>query len=311
MEYLEIGGLRCSKLVLGNMRIADKPKQNIERLIDAAVSIGVNMFDHADIYGGGACEAHYGSIFKTSPSLRDKLIIQSKCGICGGYYDLSYNHIVDSVNGSLSRLNTDRLDILLLHRPDTLMRPQEIARAFDYLEQSGKVHAFGVSNFSVRQIQLLRTCVKQNICVNQMQLSPCYCPIIDFGINVNTANASDRDGGVLEYSRLHNITIQTYGTMQCTFTDETGYFYSGAFNTVTARKKYFSLNFLLEGLAQKYAVSPEAVTVAWILKHPAAMQAVVGTTLDKHMLLYEGCCEIPLTRYEWYKIYEAAGHTLP
>lgn len=313
MDHIDIGGIRASRLALGCMRIADKPLENIERLIDKALEIGISLFDHADIYGGGKCEQLYGEIIKASPSLRDRMVIQTKCGIMSGRYDLGYDHITECVEGSLKRLNTDRIDILLLHRPDTLMRPEQIARAFDRLERDGKVLRFGVSNFSAMQIEYLQSQIHQKLWINQMQLSPAFCPMIDAGINVNTASpaAVDRDGGLLEYCRMHGITIQTYGTMQCAFTDETGYFYSGAFTTETAHKKYFSLNFCLEGLAQKYNTTPEAVAIAWVLHHPANMQAIVGTTLDKHLEAFRGCCDVPLDDREWYEIYRAAGHTLP
>lgn len=313
MDYIDIGGIRMSRLALGCMRIADKPLVNIERLVDTALEIGINTFDHADIYGGGACERIYGTLIKNSPSLREKLVLQTKCGIRGGWYDLSYEHIIRSVDGSLERLNTEYIDVLLLHRPDTLYEPEQVARAFDELEKSGKVRVFGVSNFSARQIDCLQSTVNQKLYINQLQMSPTYCPIIDCGINVNTSDdsACDRDGGALDYCRKNKITIQTYGTMQCSFTDDTGYRYSGAFTTETAQKKYFSLNFMLGGLAQKYDTTPEAAAVAWTLRHPAKMQAIVGTTLDKRLVAYKDCCDVPLTNYEWYKIYEAAGHKLP
>lgn len=311
MKYTDIGGIRASRLCLGNMRIADKPIENIERLVNVALDMGVNMFDHADIYGGGTCESMYGELIKRTPSLRKRMVIQTKCGICAGRYDLSYNHIVQSVNGSLARLRTDYIDVLLLHRPDTLMRAEQIARAFDELEKSGKVRVFGVSNFSAQQIDYLQQSLNQKLYFNQLQLSPTYCPIIDYGINVNTPVACDVSGGALEYCRKNGVTIQTYGTMQCSFTDDTGYFYSGAFNTEHADKKYFALNFMLGGLAQKYGVTSEAVAVAWVLHHPAGMQAIIGTTLDKRLALYKDCCEVPLTDTEWYDIYKAAGHSLP
>ncbi len=313
MKYIDVGGIKASKLALGCMRIADKPIENIARLVSAALDIGINLFDHADIYGGGKCEQLYGELIKNRPSLRERMVLQTKCGIMSGRYNLGYNHIIESVEGSLKRLNTDRIDILLLHRPDTLMRPEEIARAFDRLERDGKVLRFGVSNFSVMQTEYLQSVVNQKLYVNQMQLSPAFCPIIDAGINVNTSSpaAVDRDGGLLEYCRMRGITIQTYGTMQCEFTDESGYFYSGAFTTDAAKKKYFALNFCIDGLAQKYNTTKEAVAVAWILHHPANMQAVIGTTLDRHLTDYKDCCEVPLDDREWYEIYRAAGHTLP
>lgn len=312
MKYIDVGGIQASRLALGCMRIADKPRAQIERLIRTALDLGVNMFDHADIYGGGTCERIYGEILKSSPSLRERMVIQTKCGIRGGRYDLSYSHITESVNGALSRLNVDYIDVLLLHRPDTLMRPEEIARAFDALEKSGKVRAFGVSNFSAHQIDYLQAFVNQKLCVNQLQLSATHCPIIDSGINVNTYNdgATDRDGGTLEYCRKNNVTIQTYGTVQCEFTDASGTFV-GAITSEGAKRKYFSLNFMLEGLAQKYGTTADAVAVAWVLHHPAEMQAIVGTTSEARLAAYKDCCEVPLTDREWYDIYKAAGHTLP
>ena len=300
-----------SLLVLGSMRIADKPLSDTDGLVRLAIDMGINTFDHADIYGGGACESIYGQILKSDAGLRQKMIIQTKCGIRGGWYDLSGEHITESVNASLKRLNTDYIDILLLHRPDTLMRPESISKAFDELEKSGKVRVFGVSNFSASQIDYLQSALSQKLYVNQIQMSAAYCPVIDSGINANMNGEYCAADGILEYCRKNDITVQTYGTMQCSFTDESGYFYSGAFNTQHAKKKYFALNFMLDGLAQKYNTTPEAVAIAWVLHHPASMQAVIGTTLYKHLQLYRGCCEVPLTDYEWYKIYESAGHRLP
>lgn len=312
MKYKDIGGINVSRLALGCMRIADKPIENIRRLVSTALDIGINLFDHADIYGGGSCESLFGTLIKETPSLRDKMVLQTKCGIRGGWYDLSYKHITEAVNGSLSRLNTDSIDVLLLHRPDTLMRPEEIARAFDELSSSGKVKIFGVSNFSAQQVDYLQSIVKQKLYINQLQLSPTYCPIIDCGLNVNTPSpATAGVGGVLEYSRKTGMTIQTYGTMQCSFTDETGYAYSGTFTTEHANKKYFALNFMLGGMAQKLGTTPEAVAVAWVLHHPADMQAVIGTTLDKRLINYKDCCEIDISDYEWYELYKSAGHSLP
>ncbi len=311
MDYIDIGEIKTSRLALGCMRISDKPIKNVERLISVALDIGINLFDHADIYGGGSCEAIYGKIIKSEPSLRDRMVIQTKCGICSGRYDLSADHIVESVEGSLTRLNTDRIDILLLHRPDTLMRPEQIARAFDRLERDGKVRAFGVSNFSARQIEFLQANIHQKLWVNQMQLSPVYCPIIDSGINVDRPQEYCGADGLLEYCRTNGVTLQTYGTMQCEFTEDSGYVYCGAFTAEPARSRYFALNFRLQGLAEKYGATPEAVAIAWILHHPANMQAIIGTTLDEHLLAYKGCCDVKLTDCEWYEIYKSAGHNLP
>lgn len=312
MEYIDLYGIKASRLVLGLMRIADMPASDVERLVLAAGDIGINMLDLADIYGGGKCESLIGEVFKNVTGLRDRTVLQTKCGIKSGCYDLGYKHIIGSVDAALKRMNTDRIDVLLLHRPDTLMRPEEIARAFDELYRLGKVREFGVSNFSAMQTELLQRTVKQKLIIDQMQLSPTYCPMIESGINVNTRGdeAFDRDGGLLEYTRLNGITVQTYGTMQCAFEDADGYF-SGSFMSERGRRKYFSLDYTLGGLAQKYSTQKEAVAVKWILHHPANMQAVIGTTNLKHLNAFGGCCEIPLTNKEWYDIYLAAGHKLP
>lgn len=310
MDYSVIGGITQSRLALGCMRIADKPIENTDRLVRAALDIGVNVLDNADIYGGGTCEEIIGKLFASDKTLRDKIVLQTKCGIRGGWYDSSYEHIIESVERSLKRLNTDRIDVLLLHRPDALMRPERIARAFDELHSSGKVLAFGVSNYSAQQIDFLQSYVNQRLCVNQLQLSAAYCPVIDYGINVNTQNAVDRDGGVMEYCRKNGITIQTYGTMQYAPEDGNG-LYGGVFTSESGKEKFFALNFTLEGLAKKYDTTVDAVAVAWVLHHPANMQAIVGTTSDWRIRKYKDCCDVPLTDYEWYKIYESAGHKLP
>lgn len=313
MEYIDIYGIPMSRLVLGCMRISDMTIESVERLVNTALDIGINMFDHADIYGGGKCESIYGELFKRDKSLRDKIVLQTKCGIRNKWYDLSKKHILESVDGALNRLNTDRIDVLLLHRPDALMRGEEVAEAFRLLEESGKVRIFGVSNFSPSQIDYLQDAVHQKLLFNQLQLSPAFCPLITSGMTVNTglSEACDRTDGALWYCRKNNITIQTYGTMQCSFTDESGFTYYGAFTTDAAKKKYFALNFMLEGLAQKYNTTVDAVALSWILRHPAKMQAIVGTTNINRVKGYKDCCEVPLTEYEWYKIYESAGHPIP
>ncbi|MCM1368072.1 MAG: aldo/keto reductase [Roseburia sp.] len=300
MKYREIGGIKVSRLALGAMRIADKPLANIERLVNTALEIGINTFDHADVYGGGACERMFGALFKNSPSLRNKTVLQTKCGLRGEMRELSYDSIINAVNGSLSRLCTDRIDILILHCFDELAHPQEIARAFDELEKSGKVRAFGVCDHSARQIEYLQRYINQKLCVNQMPI----------GLTHARALRSDRspEADTFTFCRDRMIAVQTYGTMQCSFTDETGYFYSGAFTTQTAQKKYFSLLALLDGMAQKYGVTRESAAVAWILKHPSDMQAIVGTTLDTRLAAYKDCCDVPMTNYEWYKIAELSSN---
>lgn len=287
-----------SRVALGAMRIADKPLANIERLVNTALEIGINTFDHADSYGGGAYESMYGALIAKSPSLRGKMVLQTKCGLRGGWRDLSYEHIINAVNGSLSRLRTDRIDVLILHCFDELARPQEIARAFDELEKSGKVRAFGVCDYSARQIEYLQSHLNQTLCVNQMPIGLTHAKALCDGFSP--------EADAFDHCRKNGITVQSYGTMQCSFTDETGYYYSGAFITKTAQKKYFSLLALLDGMAQKYGVPRESVALAWLLKHPSGIQPIIGTSLDKRLVKYKECCNVPMTNYEWYKIAEQA-----
>ena len=303
MEKVNLGcsGIMASRVVLGNMRINAMSKKEVAELIHTAISSGINMFDHADIYGGGICEELYGGLI--TPSLREKVIIQTKCGIRKGYYDFSKEHILESVDGSLKRLQMEYIDILLLHRPDALMEPEEVADAFNQLSNSGKVRAFGVSNFNPTQIELLQRACNQKIIVNQMQFGPAHTPMIDRGINVNTmdARACDRDGGILDYCQLHNITMQTWSPFQY-----------GAFEGLFIHSpKYEKLNEVIDRLAEQYGVTNSAIVTAWILRHPAKMQMIAGTTsVNRIKEMAEGA-EITLTRPEWYEIYRAAGNPIP
>lgn len=303
MYNIEFGksGLQVPTIAVGCMRISDMNEQEISAFIDTALENGANFFDHADIYSDGKCETVFGKAI--SSSMREKVIIQTKCGIRPGRFDFSYEHIIDSVNGSLKRLDTDYIDVLLLHRPDALMEPEEVAKAFDELKSSGKVRHFGVSNQNPYQIQLLQSCLDMPVCANQLQLSIMHAPMIQSGINVNMYNESgvNRDGGVLDFCRLNKITIQPWSPMQYGF-------FEGCF---IDNEKFPELNKALETIGEKYGASKTSIAFAWILRHPAKMQPVTGTTNLTRLTDCIKASKIKLTREEWYEIYRAAGNKLP
>ncbi len=304
MYKIELGksGLAVPTVAVGCMRIGDMKEKEIRAFIDTAMEKGANFFDHADIYGGGKCEEVFGKAVPAS--LREKMIIQTKCGIVPGkMFDFSYEHIMSSVEGSLKRLGTDYIDVLLLHRPDALMEPEEVARAFSELKATGKVRHFGVSNQNPYQMELLQSQLDMPLCANQLQFGIMHAPMIQSGINVNMYNESgvNRDGGVLDYCRLNKITIQPWSPMQYGF-------FEGCFIN---NRKFPKLNKKLREVAEKYGVSETAIAFAWILRHPAKMMPVTGTT---NLTRLSDCLDatgIKLTREEWYEIYKAAGNVLP
>lgn len=303
MYNIELGrsGLNVPTVAVGCMRISDMKEKEVSAFVDTALSKGANFFDHADIYGGGKSEEVFGKAIAALN--REDLIIQTKCGIRKGMFDFSYEHIVSSVEGSLKRLKTDYIDVLLLHRPDALMEPEEVARAFDELRFSGKVRHFGVSNQNPGQMQLLQAYLDMPICTNQLQFSIMHAPMIQSGINVNMYNdsATNRDGGVLDYCRLNKITIQPWSPMQYGF-------FEGCF---VDNRKFPKLNKTLESIGKEYGVSKTTVAFAWILRHPAKMQPVTGTTNLTRLTDCIKASEISLTREQWYEIYRAAGNILP
>lgn len=294
-------GLKVPAVAVGCMRISNMNEKEVSAFIDTALENGANFFDHADIYGGGKSEEVFGKA--VSPSMRDNIIIQTKCGIRQGMFDFSYEHIVNSVEGSLKRLGTDYIDVLLLHRPDALMEPEEVAKAFSHLKESGKVRNFGVSNQNPYQMQLLQSCMDMPLCANQLQFSIMHAPMIQSGINVNMYNESavNRDGGVLDFCRLNKITIQPWSPMQFGF-------FKGCF---VDNEQFPELNGVLEKIGEKYGVSKTSVAIAWILRHPAKMQPVTGTTNLQRLKDSLCATDYTLTREEWYEIYRAAGNILP
>lgn len=303
MYKIELGksGLQVPTIAVGCMRISDMNEKQVSEFIDTSLEHGANFFDHADIYGGGKSEEVFGKAI--SKSMRENIFIQTKCGIRPGQFDFSYDHIVNSVDGSLKRLGTDYIDVLLLHRPDALMEPEEIARAFSYLKETGKVRHFGVSNQTPYQMQLLQNALDMPLCANQLQFGIMHTPMIDSGINMNMYNESgvNRDGGALDYCRLNKITIQPWSPMQYGF-------FEGCF---IDNEKFPELNKTLEQISDKYSVSKTTMAFSWILRHPAKMQPVTGTTNITRLTDCLKASEIQITREEWYEIYRAAGNILP
>ena len=308
MRYITLGqdDKELSEIVLGMMRIEDKSVKEVEELVETALSVGINAFDLADIYGRGRCEELLGLVLKNRPDLREKMWIQSKCGIRieeFTYFDFSKDYIIKSVDGILQRLKIDHLDSLLLHRPDALMESDQVAEAFDLLYKQGKVRNFGVSNQNPMMMELLKKDVKQPLAVNQLQLSAAFTPGFESGFHVNMedSQAAMRDGSIFEYCKLHDVVIQAWSVLQF------GYF-KGNF---VGNEKFQALNQVLDRLAIKYGVTSSTIAISWILRYPAKMQAVVGTTNPKHMREVSQAANFSLTRKEWYEIYLAAGNNLP
>lgn len=308
MRYITLGqdDKELSEIVLGMMRIKDKSVKEVEELVETALSVGINAFDLADIYGRGRCEELLGLVLKNRPDLREKMWIQSKCGIRieeFTYFDFSKDYIIKSVDGILQRLKIDHLDSLLLHRPDVLMESDQVAEAFDLLYKQGKVRNFGVSNQNPMMMELLKKDVKQPLAVNQLQLSAAFTPGFESGFHVNMedSQAAMRDGSIFEYCQLHDVVIQAWSVLQF------GYF-KGNF---VGNEKFQALNQVLDRLAIKYGVTSSTIAISWILRYPAKMQAVVGTTNPKHLREVSQAANFSLTRKEWYEIYLAAGNNLP
>lgn len=305
MKSIQLGtsSLSVPTLAIGCMRLTSLSTTEAEKFIRTSMELDVNFFDHADIYGSGQCETLFAEAIQMNSTIREQMIIQSKCGIRPGMFDFSKEHILSSVDGILKRLNTDYLDVLLLHRPDALVEPEEVAEAFDYLEQSGKVNHFGVSNQNPMQIELLKKYVKQPLVANQLQLSITNATMITNGLNVNMLNESavNRDGSILDYCRLHDITIQPWSPFQYGF-------FEGVFLN---NDKFPELNKKIDEIATKYNVENTTIAVAWLLRHPANMQPIIGTMNLDRLKACVKATEIQLTREEWYSILIAAGNILP
>lgn len=306
MRTMRLGtsNLQVPVIAVGCMRITRLSKPEAERFVQASIEVGATFFDHADKYGDGACEERFADAIHMSSAVREKVILQSKCGIRDGIaFDFSKAHILAAVDGSLKRLKTDYLDVLLLHRPDALVEPEEVAEAFDILQNSGKVRNFGVSNQNPMQIQLLKKFVKQPIVANQLQLSIAHATMISQGLHVNMQDerAVNRDGSILDFCRLNDITIQPWSPFQYGF-------FEGVF---LGSEKFPVLNAKIDEIAARYGVSNTTIAIAWLLRHPAHMQPVTGTMSVEHLMDCVKAAEIRISREEWYEIYLAAGNMLP
>ena len=302
--YFGTTGLQVPAIVVGCMRLNSLDVKGAAKHIENAMEHEVNFFDHADIYGRGECEELFGKALKMTGIKREELFIQSKCGILPGVmFDLSKEHIIVSVDGILKRLDVEYLDALLLHRPDALVEPEEVAAAFDELEVAGKVRHFGVSNMKPMQIELLKKCVKQPLVANQLQVSAAHSSMISNGLEVNmlTNGAVDRDGSVLDYCRLKDMTIQAWSPFQY-----------GMIKGVFLQNDDFSiLNNKLSEIGEKYDVSATTMATTWLLRHPANMQVLAGTmNLDRFGEICKAC-DIQLSKEDWYQIFMAAGNILP
>ena len=310
MEQVRLGSRRTSQIIQGMMRISRSSNEEIRELYAAARKCGIDMFDHADIYGTSLhqCEERFRDALRLSSAERQEIVLQSKCGIVPGenaYFDFSRDHIVGSVEGTLRALGTDYLDVLLLHRPDALMEPQEVAAAFDDLARAGKVRCFGVSNHTPRQIDLLRRSVRQPLIANQLQLSITHSTAIAQGIASNMQGSDQaivRDGGgIIDYCHVEGITVQAWSPFQAGFFD-------GPF---LGSDRFPELNAVLEEIAARYEVTPEAIATAWITRHPAKIQVVLGTTTPQRVRDAAAGADVHLDREEWYRIFRAAGWQVP
>ncbi len=305
MRTIQLGSsdLDVPVVAVGCMRMNALGKRDAEALVAAALEEGMTFFDHADIYGGGRSEEVFAEALGMNARVREQVILQSKCGIREGRYDFSRDHILTSVDGILRRLRTDYLDVLLLHRPDALVEPDEVAAAFDELEREGKVRHFGVSNHHPLQIELLRKSVRQPLIANQLQLSLGHAGMVASGINVNmrTDDGPDRDGYVLDYCRLNDITVQPWSPFQAGF-------FQGVF---VGNPEFPELNAALDEIGADHGVSSTTVALAWLLRHPAKMQPVIGTMNVGRLHECARAAEVELSREEWYALYRAAGYGLP
>ena len=300
------GPQNVSVIIQGCMRMPTLTVDEAAEVIRNAAELGINFFDHATVYGHGDAEARFGDAFPKSGVKREDVFIQSKCGINNerGEFDWTYENILDAVDGSLQRLKMDYMDVLLLHRPDLIFDPEEVAAAFDKLEESGKVRWFGVSNLPPMQIELLKKYVKQPLVFNQLQLSLEQSQLIDqtfYLNNLTTERSIDRDNGTLDYCRLHDITIQAWSPLQKGF-------FKGCF---VDDPEFPELNAVLGKLAEKYGVPKTAIAIAWILRHPAKMQVLAGTMNPAHLRDFCDAVKVELTHHEWYELYIASGKFLP
>lgn len=305
MKFVQIHENVAPSSVIGAgcMRINAMNAQQADTFVKGAMELGINFFDTADCYSNGGSEEVLGGVFERDPSVRSKIVLQTKCAIHDGLYDFSKDHILEAVNGSLKRLKTDHVDILLLHRPDVLMEAEEVNEAFEQLYKEGKVLSFGVSNENPMQMEYLQSGLQQRLCVDQVQLSLAHTPMIDGLINVNMHNdpGAMRDGGILPYCHQKKITVQAWSPMQKGFFE----------GTFIGSDEYQALNQKLEEIADRYHVSVDTIAYAWILRLPGNVQVITGTTKVSRLESAAKAADIRLTREEWYDLYKSAGNILP
>lgn len=303
MKKIKLGrsDIDVSEIALGCMRMNKLDVDDAAKVIETAYQEGINFYDHADIYGGGESEQRFSDALKKTSVKREDILLQSKAGIRSGFYDFSKEHIVKTVEESLKRLDTDYMDVLLLHRPDALVEPEEVAEAFNALHASGKVKHFGVSNHSPLQIDLLKKYIDQDLIANQLQFSVMHTGMVDAGVHVNTKNENsvDHDRAILDYSRLNDMTIQPWSPVH----GEKGVFLNNP--------AYQEVNEKLKEIGDRYGIDNEAMAIAWLLRHPAQMQVILGTMTPERIVNYSRASGITITREEWYSIYTAAGNSVP
>ncbi len=303
MKHIMVGGvLEASEMALGCMRDCRIPFEDAEKLVLTAVDEGITFFDHADVYGAGASEEYFGRILERNPGLREKILIQSKCALIRDtektlYIDTSKKHIIESVENSMKRLKVDHLDTFLLHRADTLIEPEEVAEAFDILHSAGKVRYFGVSNFKTMDLAFLQSCLNQRLIINQMQLSVAHTELIDptASVQLNELDNVDRNGGVLTYMRMKKMTAQAWSPFQVRF-------YGGVFMN---DDQYPILNSVVNRMSEEKKASPSAIAIAWILRHPAKIQPLIGTTNKERLKDICTASNVEISREEWYELYRA------
>lgn len=322
--------LVVSRLAYGCMKIGgswdhapltEEIQRGAEAVVGAALEAGINFFDHADIYTCGKSETVFGRILQNTLGLRDRIVLQSKVGIRfpndaylsgePARYDFSRAHIIRSTEAILQRLQTDRLDLLLLHRPDPLCDPADVAAAFDELHTAGKVRYFGVSNHTPAQLELLRHYVRQPLVVNQLEFSLAQPALLVEGLSANQAGAGAVSGlatGLLDYCRLHNIAVQAWSPigggrlLRAAASPAPGV----APDPLAAAAK------LIAELAIAKNTTAEAVLLAWILRHPAGIQPIIGTTRADRVRASVPADDIELSREEWYALLAAArGKNVP
>lgn len=317
MAQINLGGsgLMVPQIALGVMRMGDKTEAEAQAVVETALSKGVNFFDTADIYGNGASTKSLAKALKAVGAKREDIILQSKGGILsdagpvaddgilGPRYEFSKKHIIASVDAELARLETDYLDVFLLHRPDVLMQPEKIAAAFNDLAQQGKVKQFGVSNMNPWQVELIQSVVDQKLVANQLQFGVMHTGMVDAGlhVNMNDSRSVDHDGGILPYSQLKNMTIQAWSPFQYGMFE--GHFVDN--------DKFPELNAKLQEIADAHHSTKNGIAVAFVLTHPANMQVILGSMTPSRLVEMIDGREIALTHQEWYDIYFAAGNDLP